>query len=133
MPTTPRRRRVFTRRNALFAVVAVAVLAIVVSLLSLLAYRNGVLDTYVKTQFTSKMADIGIVFSADVFRVTLNPLELELQNATFNDKVTGEKLFFIRNASSLDDGAGSLLLAAQPRYLDRQHRYQRCRGLGEVR
>jgi len=97
-PPPPRRRRVFTRRNALLAVVAVALLAIVVSLLSLLAYRNGVLDTYVKTQFTSKMADIGIVFSADVFRVTLNPLELELQNATFNDKVTGEKLFFIRNA-----------------------------------
>ncbi|HTH51513.1 MAG TPA: hypothetical protein VL501_06250, partial [Pyrinomonadaceae bacterium] len=92
------RRSYFTRRNALFAVVIVAILAILISLLSLVAYRNGVLDNYVKTQFTNKMADIGMVFSADVFRVTVNPLELELQNATFNDKVTGEKLFFIRNA-----------------------------------
>ncbi|HEY2847741.1 MAG TPA: hypothetical protein VGI80_07980, partial [Pyrinomonadaceae bacterium] len=98
-PTPPaRRRRVFNRRIALFAVMVIAVVAIVVSLLSLLAYKNGVLDTYVKTQFTNKMADIGIVFSADVFRVNVNPLELELQNATFNDKVTGEKLFALHNA-----------------------------------
>ncbi len=97
-PVPPRRRRFFTRRRALFAVVLVAIVAIAVSLVSLLAYKNGVLDTYVKTQFTNKMTDIGIVFSADVFRVTVNPLELELQNATFNDKVNGEKLFFIRNA-----------------------------------
>src|ERR1043165_10309079 len=97
-PLPRRGRRVFTRRNALLTIVVIAVLAILVSLLSLVAYKNGVLDNYVKTQFTTKMADIGIVFSADVFRVRVNPLELELQNATFNDKVTGEKLFFIRNA-----------------------------------
>ena len=92
------RRRYFTRRNALLAVVVISIAAVLAALLSVVAYRNGVLDTYVKTQFTTKMADIGIVFSADVFRVRLNPLELELQNATFNDKVSGEKLFFIRNA-----------------------------------
>ena len=92
------RRRFFTRRNALVAVVVVSIAAVLVALLSIVAYRNGVLDTYVKTQFTNKMADIGMVFSADVFRVHVNPLELELQNATFNDKVSGEKLFFVRNA-----------------------------------
>jgi translocation and assembly module TamB len=98
--TTPprRRRRILNRRNALLLVVVIAVVGIVALLLSYVAYKNGVLDTYVKTQFTNKMADIGVVFSADVFRVTVNPLELELQNATFNDKVTGEKLFFVRNA-----------------------------------
>ena len=37
-------------------------------------------------------------FEADVFRVTVNPLELELKNATFTDRVTGEKLFFFRDA-----------------------------------
>lgn len=92
------RRRFFTRRNALLAVVVVSIAAVLVALLSIVSYRNGVLDTYVKTQFTNKMADIGMVFSADVFRVHVSPLELELQNATFNDKVSGEKLFFIRNA-----------------------------------
>jgi len=41
---------------------------------------------------------MGIVFEAEVFRVTASPLVLELRNATFNDKVTGEKLFTIREA-----------------------------------
>jgi translocation and assembly module TamB len=45
------------------------------------------------------MERIGIVFSADTFRVTVAPLKLELKNATFNNKVTGEKLFFIREAN----------------------------------
>jgi translocation and assembly module TamB len=94
----PRPRRYFTRRNALLSVVIIAVLAVLIALLSVVLFKNGVVDSYVKTQFTSKMADIGVVFSADVFRVTLDPLELELQNATFNDKITGEKLFFIRDA-----------------------------------
>ena len=69
-----------------------------VVLFSVVFYKYGVFDNYLKTQFVAKMADIGIVFSADVFRVTVNPLELELKNATFNDKITGEKLFFIRDA-----------------------------------
>jgi hypothetical protein len=30
--------------------------------------------------------------------LSIAPLQLELKNATFNDKVTGEKLFFIRDA-----------------------------------
>jgi hypothetical protein len=41
---------------------------------------------------------MGLDFSADVFRVTINPLQLELKNATFNDRVSGEKLFFVRDA-----------------------------------
>jgi hypothetical protein len=44
------------------------------------------------------MADIGIVFSADEFSLTVAPLELHLVNATFNDRLSGEKLFFIRDA-----------------------------------
>lgn len=92
------RRRVFTRRNWLFAVAAIALIAVLVSLLTFLLYRNQVFDPYIKAQFVAKMADIGIEFDADVFRVTINPLALELKNATFNDKLTGEKLFFIRDA-----------------------------------
>ncbi|MBX7170703.1 MAG: translocation/assembly module TamB domain-containing protein [Pyrinomonadaceae bacterium] len=61
-------------------------------------YKTGYADNYIKAQFVSKMADIGIVFEADVFRVTINPLRLQLKNATFNDKVSGDKLFFIRDA-----------------------------------
>lgn len=98
-PSEPRRpRRFFTRRNTMIAAGVGLVLVVLVGLLSLVGYRYGVLDTYVRGQFVTKMADIGIVFDADVFRVTVNPLELELKNATFTDKVSGEKLFFIRNA-----------------------------------
>jgi len=95
---TTRRRRVFTRRNALFAGGALAVFVVILILLVAVTYRYGVFDPYVKQQFTAKMADIGIVFDAEVFRVTIDPLELELQNATFKNKVTGETLFTVRNA-----------------------------------
>ena len=98
-PTSaPERRRFFSRRNALIAGGVIAIILVVVALFSVVSYRYGVLDGYVKTQFVTKMADMGIDFDADVFRLTVNPLSLELKNATFNDRTTGEKLFFIRDA-----------------------------------
>ncbi|MDM7920852.1 MAG: YdbH domain-containing protein, partial [Pyrinomonadaceae bacterium] len=94
----PRGRRFLSRRNALFVGLGALLLAVVLFLVSIVSYRYGVLDTYVKGQFRAKMSEIGIVFDADVFRLTLNPLELELKNATFNDRVSGEKLIFVRDA-----------------------------------
>jgi translocation and assembly module TamB len=94
----PRRRRFFNRRNALITLVVVAGLGVILAVLSVVLYRYGVLDSYVRNQFVAKMADIGIVFEADVFRITVSPLELELKNATFTDKISGEKLFFVRDA-----------------------------------
>lgn len=92
------RRRFFTRRNGVIALGLVALLAVAVAILITVSYRYGVYDNYVKAQFVAKMADIGVVFDADVFRVTVSPLQLELKNATFNDKITGDKLFFINDA-----------------------------------
>jgi translocation and assembly module TamB len=92
------RRRFFTRRNAGISAGALAILVVLLVILVVLFYRYGVFDNYVKKQFVAKMAEIGIVFDADVFRVTVAPLQLELKNATFNDKVSGDKLFFIRDA-----------------------------------
>jgi translocation and assembly module TamB len=97
-PVEHRRRRYFTRRNLGISTGLLAVLAVLLAVFSVVFYKYGVFDNYVKTQFTGKMARIGIVFDADVFRVTVSPLELELKNATFNDRVSGEKLFFIRDA-----------------------------------
>ena len=94
----PPRRRYFTRRNALITSGLIAILIVLLSIFSVVFYRYGVFDVYVKEQFVVKMAEIGIVFEADVFRLTVNPLELELKNATFNDRVSGERLFFIRDA-----------------------------------
>lgn len=95
---TPNNRRFLTRRKFGIGTAGVALLGLLVSIVGVVAYKYGVFDNYVKTQFVTKMADIGVVFDADVFRVTVNPLELVLKNATFNDKISGEKLFFIREA-----------------------------------
>ena len=92
----PVRRGFFSRRNAGIGAGAFLVVLVLMVVLVIVFYRNGVFDNYVKTQFVNKMAEIGIVFDADVFRVTVAPLQLELKNATFTDKTTGEKLFFIR-------------------------------------
>lgn len=98
-PSPPtKRRRFFTRRNVLIAGVVIAILFVLLALVSVVTYRYGVYDNYVKAQFVAKMADIGMVFDADVFRITVNPLEVELKNATFTDRISGEKLFFIRDA-----------------------------------
>lgn len=99
--STIQRRRILNRRNALRTLIGLAIVGIILAVAAVILYRYGVLDTYVKNQFVAKMADIGVVFDADVFRVTVNPLELELKNATFTDKVSGEKLFFIRDAHLL--------------------------------
>ncbi len=94
----PQRRRYFTRRNALFIGAGAAVLLVLVALLSVVLYRYGTFDAIIKEQFVAKMNNMGIEFTADVFRVTVNPLQLKLKNATFNDRTSGEKLGFIRDA-----------------------------------
>ncbi len=95
----PVRKRSSARRRALIGAGLIGGLGLILALVSVVSYKYGVFDTYIKTQFVAKMADIGIVFDADVFRVTVNPLQLQLNNATFNDRVSGEKLFFIRDAN----------------------------------
>jgi translocation and assembly module TamB len=97
-PAETERRHFFTRRNAGIGFGAIALLAVLLAVTIVVIYRYGVFDNYVKKQFVTKMADIGVVFDADVFRVTVAPLKLELKNATFNDKLTGEKLFFVSDA-----------------------------------
>lgn len=92
------KRRIFTRRNAVIAVGFLGIVAILLAILTTVSYRYGVFDSYIREQFRAKMERMNIVFDADVFRVTVAPLKLELKNATFNDKITGEKLFFIRDA-----------------------------------
>ena len=95
--TSERVRRFFTGRNAAFAGSILALVVIFFVILGIISYRYGVFDPYVKEQFRAKMEDIGIVFDAEVFRLTVSPLELELKNATFKNKVTGELLFSIRD------------------------------------
>src|SRR5436190_9051987 len=96
--STVERRKRLGLRNLLIVSVAAAVGLVILLAISLVSYRYGVFNSWIQTQFTAKMADIGIVFSADEFSLTVAPLELHLVNATFNDRLSGEKLFFIRDA-----------------------------------
>ncbi len=71
---------------------------VLATILSVVLYRGGVFDTYLRERFRERMAEMGIVFDAERFQVTASPLGLELRNATFVDKLTGEKLFAVREA-----------------------------------
>lgn len=97
-PTPEKRRRFFTKRRVALLFGLTALGAVLLIVIAVFLYRGGVGDTYIRAQFVAKMADIGIDFDADVFQVRVAPLRLELKNATFNDRVSGEKLFFIRDA-----------------------------------
>lgn len=92
------RRRFFTRRNFFISFTLIAAATLILALAGFLVYRYGYFDNYVKNQFIKKMDQIGITFTSDTFRTTLAPMTLELGNATFVDKITGEKLFWINNA-----------------------------------
>lgn len=94
----PRRRRFFSRRNFFISMALVAGATLILVLAGFFVYRYGYFDNYVKTQFITKMDQMGITFTADKFQTTASPMSLELGNATFVDKKTGEKLFHIGNA-----------------------------------
>ncbi|QYO67305.1 hypothetical protein [Leptolyngbya sp. 7M] len=96
--TSGRFRRLFSRRNVLLALFSTGALLLLFGLLGIVSYRTGLIDSYIKSQFIDKMNYIGIEFTADEFRVGASPLELVLKNAQFNDRVSGEKLFFVENA-----------------------------------
>lgn len=90
-------RGFFNRRNFPVFLGFAAVSLIIVSLVVVVMYRAGVFDRYIKDQFVTKLADIGIVFESETFRVAASPMTLEIHNGTFKDKVTGEPLFFVRD------------------------------------
>ena len=92
------RRRFFSRRNLGISLALIAAAVLVLILAGVFSYRYGYVDAYIKTQFITKMDQIGITFTADTFRTTLSPLSLELGNAQFVNKRSGEQLFRIDNA-----------------------------------
>ena len=95
----PPRRRVLTRRRVSFGFGGIAIFLLLVFVVVVVLYKFAVFDGYVRDRFTAKMSDIGITFNADAFRLVATPFELHLKNATFNDKITGERLFFISEAN----------------------------------
>lgn len=97
-PDTKARNPLFSGKNLLVFLGLTAVSLVLISIITYGLYRFGVFDRYIKDQFVAKMSDIGVEFKAETFRVSASPLELILREATFNDKQTGEKLFYVRDA-----------------------------------
>lgn len=97
-PEVKPKQRLFSGRNILVFLSLSAISIILISVITYGLYRFGVFDRYIKDQFVAKMSGIGVDFKAETFRVAASPLELVLREATFNDKQTGEKLFYIRDA-----------------------------------
>ncbi len=98
IPEADAKKSVFSSRNLFVFLGVSAVSLILISLITYGLYRFGVFDRYIKDQFVAKMEEIGVEFKAETFRVAASPLELVLREATFNDKLTGEKLFYVRDA-----------------------------------
>lgn len=96
--SAPAKSSIFARRNIFILFAGALLVFLLIGLAGFLAYRFGYFDNYIKTQFVTKMNQIGVVFDADVFQVRVNPLRLQLRNATFNDKITGDRLFRVGEA-----------------------------------
>jgi translocation and assembly module TamB len=78
------------------AAIALGIVAVLVIITVFLLFRTGAVDDFARTRFANSMAEMGIAFEAETFRLGLSPTEIEFRNATFRDKLTGEKLVFIR-------------------------------------
>ena len=74
-------------------IVLVAILGIVTAVL----FKSGTLENYVREKFTSKMDRSGISFKAEKFSLNAFPLRLDLGNAEFLNKKTGQPLFKIKS------------------------------------
>lgn len=96
-PETPPRRRLFSRRN-LVRVLGVAAIGVVVTFAVLaVLYKSGGTDSYIRGEFSAKLDRMGIAFESERFHVGVSPLQLDLANAVFKNKETGETLFTIKD------------------------------------
>jgi translocation and assembly module TamB len=94
----PRRRPIITKRRILGASVFITFSIFFLAVTAYVLYRAGTFDRYIKDQLASKLSEVGIEFESESFRVTASPMTVELRNAMFRDHLTGQKLFFIREA-----------------------------------
>ncbi len=97
-PRSGKRKSFVSRRSLLFLCGFFALLFVFLSVLVFALYRTGYIDSYIKDQFVVAFDEMGITFDPEEFNVTYSPLELNLKNAVFSNKKTGEKLFSVETA-----------------------------------
>ena len=93
-----KRKKLISRKNLSFLLGFFAILFVSLTVVIFALFRTGFVDSYIKNQFVVAFEEMGIAFDATKFDVDLAPLELTLENVTFNNKISGEKLFYIKNA-----------------------------------
>ena len=92
-PGAPRRRRrLFTRRNAVVVAIAAVVGVSLLVLILVLVYRLGYIDRYVASQIKETFSTYGIRAEIKNFHATLPPQSVEIRAVELYDEKTGEKL-----------------------------------------
>ena len=81
--------------------IVLAILGAIVGIVTAILFQTGTVENYVREKFTSKMDRSGISFKAEKFSLNAFPLRLDLGNAEFLNKKTGQPLFKI-NSTEVD-------------------------------
>jgi translocation and assembly module TamB len=88
----PRRRRVFSRRNAIISGIVIGVGAVALIFLGLLAYRLGFVERYVAGQIKDTLSNYGVRAEIREFHTSFSPQTVEMLGVELYDASTGEKL-----------------------------------------
>lgn len=95
---SPRRRSLFTRKRIVKWLGSSMIAAAIFAGIFVILFKTGTIERGIRSEFSAKLDRMGIQFEADGFQVSALPLELHLENAAFKNKVTNEKLIFIKDA-----------------------------------
>lgn len=90
-------RRTWPRR-LLFIFGGISGVLLTAVLIVIIFFKSGAADSYVRGKLVDRLSEMGMAFDSESFRLSGSPLELHIRNASFKDKLTGEKLFEIREA-----------------------------------
>ena len=96
--TNELRKRWSWRRRLFVAGGGVAIFVLAIGLIGVILLQTGVVNSYIQTTLTERLDEMGIVFKPEAFRFSPIPLELHISKASFNDKLSGERLFYIGEA-----------------------------------
>src|SRR5438874_2637856 len=91
-PRAPRRRRVFTRRNAIISGIAIGVAAVALVLVVLLVVRLGYIDRYIAGQVKETLATYGIRAEIKTFHTAISPQTVEMLGVELYDAKSGQKI-----------------------------------------
>ncbi len=87
----------FSLRNTVVALGLAATGLFVLLIVAAIAFRAGFVDSYVKSQLSNALDEMGVTMKSNSFELSPFPLKLHVNKAEFNNKKTGAKLVLIEN------------------------------------